>query len=168
MSESRDLYTYSVAHYANDLVPIYNTKRKYGVVGQAEVTAYGPYEERNECVFHIYTITYGTHPCVYIGLPSRFITYADIEQIHCHGGITYSDTHLPTRIMDTVADNNLLYKWTLQDKYVIGFDYAHSMDYRPDLAEHANGYKYNALDTHLEGFSVMRQLCNIYYSKFDT
>lgn len=168
MSESRDLYTYSVQHYANDLVPVYNIERKYGVIGHAQITGYGPYEDRQECVFHKYIITYGTHPCVYIGLPSRFITLTDIEQIRCHGGITYSDSHLPTRIIGTVANNNLLYKWILQDKFVIGFDYSHHMDYRPDLAEHIHGLKYTAVDLHVEGFRVVEQLCDIYYSKFDT
>jgi len=69
--------------------------------------------------FEYRIISYGTHPCCYVGLPENHPyfgkEYTNID-IDCHGGLTYSDAKLH-------ADP------TAQESWWIGWDYAHCGDY---------------------------------------
>jgi len=63
--------------------------------------------------FEYKIVSYGTHPCCYISIPKNHKYYnKDYENIdiECHGGLTYSQKQ----------DDN---------KYWIGWDYAHCNDY---------------------------------------
>lgn len=63
-------------------------------------------------------VSYGTHPCCYIGLDEHHkyyaVDYDDID-LDVHGGLTYSGT------LRHVIDN-------IADKWYIGWDYAHYGD----------------------------------------
>lgn len=69
------------------------------------------------CGFIYHIVTYGTHPCCYIEIPEghRYfrVDYDNIDDIDCHGGLTYSggDNWFETK-----------HDWT------IGWDYAHCGD----------------------------------------
>lgn len=72
--------------------------------------------------YHFYIISYGTHPCCYVEIPSKSkifkMSYLDIESIDVHGGLTYSSDYLCIGI-NTVLNNS----------WFIGWDYAHLGDY---------------------------------------
>ena len=72
--------------------------------------------------YHFYIISYGTHPCCYVEIPSKSkifkITYMDIESIDVHGGLTYSSDKL------YIGTNT-----ALNNSWFIGWDYAHLGDY---------------------------------------
>lgn len=64
---------------------------------------------------HLFLVrSYGSHPCCYVSVPIG--QSLNIDDISCHGGITYSGDHLPK------AEPDGKYWW-------IGWDYAHSEDY---------------------------------------
>ena len=71
--------------------------------------------------YRIVIVSYGTHPCAYIGLweghPYYEVDYEDIP-IDCHGGLNYSD-HCHWNVKDLQFD----------DVWFIGWDYIHSGDY---------------------------------------
>lgn len=61
-------------------------------------------------------LSYGTHPCAYIGIPKghRFYNRMEYEiPIDCHGNLTYADFGIHGH---------------MKDKYVIGWDYNHVCD----------------------------------------
>ena len=63
-------------------------------------------------------VSYGTHPCCYIGLPSNHEYYEldyDSIDLDVHGGLTYSGRLLHLPDID-------------RDKWYIGWDYAHMGD----------------------------------------
>ena len=61
--------------------------------------------------FHFYVLTMGSHPCAYVDVrDTEFI----VDEINCHGGITYGDD-----ILATVPEKS----------YFIGWDYAHYNDF---------------------------------------
>lgn len=71
---------------------------------------------------HFYIISYGTHPCCYVEIPSKSKIfkedYWDLESIDVHGGLTYSSKDLHIGI-NTILNNS----------WFIGWDYAHLDDY---------------------------------------
>lgn len=69
--------------------------------------------------FNYAIVSYGTHPCCYVFLPKGHKYYGknyDDIDIVCHGGLTYSN-------------DDLLFNPLENDKWVIGWDYAHYNDY---------------------------------------
>lgn len=76
-------------------------------------------------------VSYGTHPCVYIGfkfnffkakgLTENFDEYGDFNLHSVHGGITFSDDRLP--------NNDICNKIVGNCSYYIGWDYRHCFDY---------------------------------------
>ena len=50
--------------------------------------------EGNMLGLQYYIVSYGTHPCCYIKIPEGHelfgIDYWDIEDVYCHGGLTFS------------------------------------------------------------------------------
>ncbi len=97
-------------------------------------------------------VSYGTHPCAYVcvpvGHPYYNLGYDNID-IDCHGGLTYSCME--------------------EDKYWIGWDYAHFEDYFgvnllyesiPALKEFANdfGKKWTTAEILAEVEDVCKQL----------
>lgn len=64
---------------------------------------------------HLFSVrSYGSHPCCYVSVPIG--QSLNIDDISCHGGITYHGDHLPKEEQD---DKN----------WWIGWDYTHSEDY---------------------------------------
>lgn len=69
--------------------------------------------------FNYAIVSYGTHPCCYVFLPKGHKYYGknyDDIDIVCHGGLTYSG-------------EDLVFNPLENDKWVIGWDYAHCDDY---------------------------------------
>jgi len=71
----------------------------------------------------------GTHPTAYVGIPSAeandLFREEDLEEsdsINVHGGITYENSYI-------LDENKNEYG---NDKWWIGWDYAHLYDYMPD------------------------------------
>jgi len=84
--------------------------------------------ERNTYKDHEYfVISLGTHPCGYVKLNGENPT---LEDVCCHGGITYRDSYL--RISN---------KETLSGEF-IGWDYAHCGDYMGYDEDWCSGLKY--------------------------
>ena len=74
--------------------------------------------------FHYAIVSYGTHPCAYVELPTEHLLYPlydedELAYIDCHGGITYFST---TGLIRPSDENH-------RDGHWIGWDYAHCMDY---------------------------------------
>ena len=74
--------------------------------------------------FHYAIVSYGTHPCAYVELPTEHLLYPlydedELAYIDCHGGITYFST---TGLIRPSYENH-------RDGHWIGWDYAHCMDY---------------------------------------
>lgn len=89
----------------------------YQKMKNLEVLANGNYKG-----FNWWVVSYGTHPCCYIGLPKghKFyaMSYGEIP-VDCHGGLTFAG-----------------YKDDLSlDDWLIGWDYAHYLDYTPYFGE---------------------------------
>lgn len=74
-----------------------------------EILAHGCYNK-----IEYWVINYGNHPCAYLGFPEghKFYNkhYDDLE-IDCHGGLTFSGIK------------------GFSNKWLIGWDYAHYLDY---------------------------------------
>lgn len=74
-----------------------------------EILAHGFYNK-----IEYWVINYGNHPCAYLGFPEghKFYNkhYDDLE-IDCHGGLTFSGMK------------------GFSNKWLIGWDYAHFLDY---------------------------------------
>lgn len=72
--------------------------------------------------YNYYVLSQGTHPCGYVEIPSesRFfnVDYDNIP-VDCHGGLTYGRGYL-TRVAEET-----------ENRYFIGWDYAHYGDYAP-------------------------------------
>lgn len=87
-------------------------KRVYSANRQGRIIDKGIYNG-----FSFYIVSYGSHPCIYIEIPSshKFYQkdYDDIDDFQCHGGLTFSSSHL----------------LNMDDSWFIGWDYAHLGDY---------------------------------------
>ena len=65
-------------------------------------------------------VSYGTHPCCYVGVGSKHPFYDehyDSIDLNCHGGITYAER------------SNDIGSKIMKNYYVLGWDYAHIDDY---------------------------------------
>lgn len=88
---------------------IYTEERK------ANVLAHDTYKG-----YEFAIISLGTHPCAYIGIPEghRFYkkesSHKIFDDLPVHWGLTYSEMGV---------------RGLMQDKWVIGWDYAHCVDY---------------------------------------
>ncbi len=74
-----------------------------------------------------YVLSFGTHPCAYVDIAPAGITFANPDDISCHGGVAYTDKRLAT-----VEGEGIF----------IGWDYAHCGDYdgyRGAMYEYAFG-----------------------------
>lgn len=75
--------------------------------------------------YHFLIVSYGTHPCAYIEIPKTHrwygIPYTDeeLENIECHGGLTYAGNL-----------HHVLGKEESNQRWFIGWDYAHSEDFQ--------------------------------------
>lgn len=102
--------------------------------------------------YKVLIVSYFTHPCAYIGLPSGHIyELADYDYIHdidCHGGITYG------------SDHHAVVKELQNSGWFIGWDYAHSGDWSgtfPMLGDK----KWSTMEIINECMSVVDQLIEI-------
>lgn len=79
----------------------------------AEILAHDTYKG-----YEFAIISYGTHPCAYVGIPDGHRLYKKnydkIDGIYCHGGFTFSEMGV---------------RELMHDKWVIGWDYGHCGDY---------------------------------------
>ena len=69
--------------------------------------------------YHWVIVSYGTHPCAYVGLPKGHKFYGvhyDNIPINTHGGLTFSDNELK------INEPEIKVWW-------IGWDYSHAGDY---------------------------------------
>lgn len=122
------------------------TKNRYD---EPIVLAHGNYHGRD-----FYIISFGTFPCAYIDV-SNLLSMTREEQkyiknaVDCHGGITYSDSKLPS-----VTDKTGWY---------IGWDYAHCTDYIGSLSFNNFGTakKWTTLEIMNECKMVIDQLAKI-------
>ena len=82
-----------------------------GKADRGEILAEGEYRGFSWCI-----VSYGTHPCAYVGIPKGHrlygMRYTMIECDGAHGGLTYSERGRP-----------------IGDCWNIGWDYAHAGDY---------------------------------------
>ncbi len=103
-----------------------------------------------------------THPCAYIVLDKNNPFYGmDYEVLNnimsCHGGFTYSENHLGTTQKFVKED---------EEKWVIGWDYAHADDYHGCLShleplsdeESPYGYKWTTQEIYDEIWGVINDL----------
>jgi hypothetical protein len=88
--------------------------------------------ERNTYKDHEYfVISLGTHPCGYVKLNGENPT---LEDVCCHGGITYKESHLRISNEETLSGE------------FIGWDYAHCGDYMGYDEDWCRGVKYTTED----------------------
>ena len=100
--------------------------------------------------FHFYVLTMGSHPCAYIDVGhSEFL----VDEINCHGGITYEDN-----ILATVPEKS----------YFIGWDYAHYNDYlvfndrlAKEYGEPYRAHKYTLTEIVKECINVIDQIIDL-------
>lgn len=87
----------------------------YKHVVSVEVLAHDTYRD-----YEFAIVSFGIHPCAYVGIPKGHRFYRKnynlkmFNKIPAHCGLTYSKTGIGP---------------LMQDKWVIGWDYAHSCDY---------------------------------------
>lgn len=111
--------------------------------------------------FHYYIISYGTHPCAYIEIPSKSNLYGkgymeieDDYDINVHGGLTYARDYL--RLSDNV---------TIENSWFIGWDYAHICDYNGIYETYSvlndNCKKWTTEEIMEECKNVIKQIINL-------
>jgi hypothetical protein len=73
-------------------------------------------------------VSYGTHPCSYIGLPEDSVMNEELsDSVNCHGGVTYFEKDFPVSSKEIDSLKNRC--------GVLGYDYAHSCDYMGYFAD---------------------------------
>ena len=101
----------------------YTTEKRREILAQGEMMG-----------FEWFVISYGTHPCCYIKIPEghKFfgIDYWDIEDVYCHGGLTFSSNRL-------LAD--------MKEGWYIGWDYSHLGDYHAKVEPFGRKYSVSML-----------------------
>ena len=86
--------------------------------------------------YEYYILNLGTHPCSYIiitkddKLFGKSIDELDETGIYCHYGFTYADNTLSSRTYSYVNK--------YEDKWVIGWDYAHYKDWAGYMSDEDN------------------------------
>lgn len=103
--------------------------------------------------FEYYVISYGTHPCAYVSIPKGHKLYrkhygdcAEISNIKCHGGITYSEGCLGINL-DTVING-----------WFIGWDYSHLGDYHAGFWGMKDGKQWTTQELIDECKAVINQI----------
>lgn len=86
-------------------------------------------------VFKFAIISYGTHPCAYVGIPydlyyPKLSEKGVLENIDCHGGVTFNEYRY-----NVEGYYPHIYK-ELKTHKVIGWDYSHYADYSGIFPEH--------------------------------
>lgn len=103
------------------------------------------------CDFNFWIISYGTHPCCYVEIPKGHPLYSkgydDIDNVECHGGLTYSRSYLLDK----------------RNSWFIGWDYAHYDDYigcldKLDGLLSKNTHKWTTQELLKEVYEVCKQL----------
>lgn len=83
------------------------------------------------CDYKYTIISNGTHPCAYVRIPQNHPcfgkNYEELESIDVHGGLTYSQNHIPRQRAE-------------ESEWWIGWDYAHGGDYFGDPAIQYKGF----------------------------
>ena len=106
--------------------------------------------------YHYYILSLGTHPTAYVELTKNHKyfnkDYMDIDEIECHGGLTYSNSKLKIGINRIMEGN-----------WFIGWDYAHYDDYsgyniKYNLIIYDNGKKWSTKEIIEECKNVIDQL----------
>lgn len=116
---------------------VYTKERMY------EILDHGTYKG-----FEYVISSYGTHPCAYVGIPegnafyNKDWTEGEID-IDCHWGINYSRKGI---------------HGLMQDKWVLGWDYAHVGDY---LGYGFDGKKWTTEEILNEVHDVIDQIINL-------
>lgn len=101
--------------------------------------------------YNYYVLSLGTHPCGYVELPKTHkyfnVDYDNIP-VECHGGLTYGRNFLHTVAAPT------------EDRFFIGWDYAHYVDYMGYYTafDHPYSYKWTTGEIVKECLDVIRQL----------
>ena len=102
--------------------------------------------------YNWFIVSYGTHPCCYIGLPREhkyFGKVYDKMDINCHGGLTFASSDYHYSIIDT------------PNIWWIGWDYAHwgdYMGYKELLDTDNNSKKWTRVELKKEVMKVIKQL----------
>lgn len=103
--------------------------------------------------YNYYVLSMGTHPCGYVEIPKDspyFNVDYDCIPVCCHGGLTYGRGFL-----HTIADIE-------EDRYFIGWDYGHYMDYigyfTSDENARFNNSKWTTKEIIYECMNVIEQL----------
>ena len=90
--------------------------------------------------YRIAIMSYGMHPCAYVGIPSTHkyygLHYDDID-IQCHWGLTFSEKSNPNMPWFTEDEKDL---WWL------GWDYGHCDDYAPYLDDFGFDMTWNGME----------------------
>lgn len=110
--------------------------------------AYGVYRG-----FHFYILSMGSHPCAYVDVIDTKNYRFCVDEIECHGGITYESTELAT----------VDYK-----SYFIGWDYAHNDDFltfndrlAKEYGEPYRAHKYTLSEIVKECTNVIDQIIDL-------
>lgn len=102
--------------------------------------------------YKVLIISYFTHPCAYIGLPSghlyELVDYDYVRHIDCHGGITYG------------GDHHLIVKELQDSGWFLGWDYAHGGDWCGSCSIPGDK-KWTTMEIINECMSVVDQLIEI-------
>ena len=111
----------------------------YEYTGKYEILFSGNYEGYN---FYIISMC-GKHPCAYVEIKEH-VDYSELEdEIDCHWGLTYS--------------GNLKHILGANDRWFIGWDYAHCEDYTT-LCHDRLGKKWTTDEIYEEVKNVIKQL----------
>lgn len=106
---------------------VYRNSREVwiGKIRFSDTLAYGYYKG-----FQYWIISLGTHPCAYVEIPKGHKYFGkpyDEIPLDCHGGVTYSESDLVFH--EYSPKYHCEVKTTIEDTWIIGWDYAHSGDY---------------------------------------
>ena len=128
-------------------------------ISKAELLARDTYKN-----YEYVVLSLGSHPCAYIILDADNKLYGkhyDIinseYDIDCHGGLTYSEDKLTFLIE---SDDGLV-EDSINDKWVIGWDYGHYGDYVGYLIVEDTGKKWSTMEIIEECKNVINQLIDL-------
>ncbi len=105
----------------------------------------------NYCGVPFWVISYGTHPCVYVDV-TAFGKSLDVNEIDCHGGITYDEHDLRGVYDESMTD------FIDGSRRFIGWDYAHGGDYYGGDSISEHGHKYTTDEMVDDAVEVIDQL----------
>ena len=105
--------------------------------------------------YKYFIISMGTHPCRYVETQADRIRFIKINEIDCHGGITWADKELPS--IGATAANGIFIGWD----YRHGFDYLGFMEDRPAGSFRTFNRKWTTAEILEDVKDVINQLINI-------